>query len=56
MAKKRIQIIKVKDYGDPWVNRLAVVAVIFAKMEPCERVATLEFMTSKYLAHEREGE
>lgn len=45
---KRLQKIKVKDYGDSWVNRLAVVLVTFEKMEHAERAATLDFVVSKY--------
>jgi hypothetical protein len=51
MAK--LQKIKVKDYGDDWLNRLAVILVTLAKMEPRERDATLEFIVSKYLKRVR---
>ena len=49
MAKKRMHVVKVKDYGDDWINRLAVVMTTLAKMEPREREASLEFIVSKYL-------
>ena len=48
MAKKRTQVIKVKDYGDIHVNRLAVVCDQFEKMEDWERGATLKFIESKW--------
>jgi hypothetical protein len=47
---KRVQVIKVKDYGDHWVNRLAIILETLAKMEPREREASLEFIASKYLS------
>lgn len=50
MAKKPMQEIKVKDYGDEWVNRLAVVGSQLEKMEPAERAAALRFFKSKYSA------
>jgi hypothetical protein len=49
MAKKHVQVIKVKDYGDHWINRLAVILSTLAKMEPREREASLEFIVAKYL-------
>jgi hypothetical protein len=50
MAKKqRMQVVKVKDYGDAWINHLAVMLTTLAEMEPREREATLEFIVSKYL-------
>jgi len=51
MAKtKRLpqQVIKVKNYGEPSVNRLAVVLSQFAAMEENEIVATLGYLKSKY--------
>lgn len=42
------QIIKVKNYGDDWVNRLAIVGVTLEKMESDERAAALRFFKSKY--------
>ena len=45
----RVQIIRVKDYGDDWVNRLALVLKAFEQMEPREREASLEFVVSKYV-------
>ena len=53
MAKtKRLpqQIVKVKNYGDDWVNRLAVMLITMDKMDPTERGATLKFLKSKYSA------
>jgi hypothetical protein len=49
MAKKHVQVIKVKDYGDHWINRLAVILDTLAKMEPREREVSLEFIVAKYL-------
>jgi hypothetical protein len=45
---KRERIIKVKDYGDDWINRLAVVTTTFEKMSEEERGATLRFIRAKY--------
>ena len=51
MAKKRLQIVKVKDYEDGWVNRLAVVLDQFRKMDSTrERGASLRFLIEKYQA------
>ena len=53
MAKtKRLpqQVIKVKNYGDGWINRLAVVLNQFEKMEQTERGAILRYIKSKYSA------
>ena len=48
-TKKRIQIIKLKDYGDPWINRLAIVCDQFKKMDSAaEKSATLRFLVDKY--------
>jgi hypothetical protein len=45
---KRLQVIKVKDYGDPHVNRLAVVCAMFDKMEgPGEQKAALTFLCAR---------
>lgn len=44
------QVVKVKNYGDDWINRLAVVLATTEKMEPKERSAALAFMKSKYEA------
>jgi hypothetical protein len=51
MAKtKRLpqQVIKVKNYGNDWLNRLAVVSVTLEKMEPNERAAALKFFKSLF--------
>lgn len=53
MAKtKRLpqQVIKVKNYGDDWINRLAVMMVTLEKMEPRERLAAFRFAKSKFEA------
>jgi hypothetical protein len=43
------QVIKVKNYGDPRINRLAVVQDQFCKMEnDKERRLALEWFMSKY--------
>lgn len=42
------QVIKVKNYGDDWINRLAVVMITMEKMGPDERSACLKFMKSKF--------
>lgn len=44
-----MQTIKVKDYGDTWVNRLAIIGHAFEAMESdIERAAALHFFNSKY--------
>ena len=43
-----MQKIKIKDYGDPWINRLAVVDATVAAMEPAERLAVLNWLKSKF--------
>lgn len=52
MAKRRRlpqQVIKVENYGDDWINRLAVVLDQFEKMSgSVEQGATLQFLMSKY--------
>lgn len=51
MAKRLPQqVVKVKNYGDDWVNRLAVVLITMDKMAPDERSATLKYLKSKYSA------
>lgn len=44
------QVVKVKNYGDAWINRLAIVLTATEKMDPKERAAALAFMKSKYSA------
>lgn len=46
MAK--YQNIKIKDYGDDWINRLAVILKTIEKMDRDERNATLEFVFNKF--------
>lgn len=46
--RKKLQHIKVKDYRDPWVNRLAVVEAMFQQMGENERSAVLGWINSKY--------
>jgi hypothetical protein len=53
MAKRGTQVLKFKDYGDDWINRLAVVVITLKRMEPNEREAALEFIVSKYLKRAR---
>lgn len=43
-----LQTIRVKDYGDDWVNRLAVVGSQLEKMESDERAAAFRYFKSKY--------
>ena len=52
---KRLQHIKVKDYGEEWVNRLAVVEDQFSKMGAVEKGATLQWLISKYGQQSEEG-
>lgn len=47
MAKK-LQKLKIMDYGDDWLNRLAVILVTLSKMDRRERDATLAFVINKY--------
>lgn len=49
MKKPKQRVITVRDYGDDWLNRLAVVVSTIEEMEPKEREASLEFIASKYL-------
>ena len=52
MAKtKRLpqQIVKVRNYGNGWINRLAVIGDQFEKMEGAkEQGAALRYVLSKY--------
>lgn len=49
MAKRLPQqVVKVKNYGDDWINRLAIVLCTIEKMETDERLAAFRFMKSKY--------
>jgi hypothetical protein len=48
MTKRIPQQIMVRDYGDEWVNRLAVVCNQFDKMELAEQIATLRYVLHKY--------
>lgn len=54
MAKK-LQKIKVMDYGDDWLNRLAVILVTLSKMGDRERRATLAFVVGRYQDRVRGG-
>jgi hypothetical protein len=47
------QTIKVRDYGDDWLNRLATLLKVIGKMDECEREATLCFIIDKYLTNEQ---
>lgn len=42
------QTIKVRDYGDDWLNRLAVILKLTEKMDERELEATLDFVVGKY--------
>ena len=44
----RQQIIKIRNYGNDWLNRLAIVEDTFEKMEPKERAAAFRWLISKY--------
>lgn len=44
----KYQTIKVRDYGDDWLNRLAVILQMTEKMDDREREATLSFVVGKY--------
>ena len=50
MAKRLPQqVVKVKNYGNDWVNRLAVIGSQFEKMSGTkEQAAALRFLISKY--------
>lgn len=43
-----LQKIKVKDYGDDWINRLAVILKTIEQMSDAERAASLTFILDKY--------
>ena len=46
---KKMQIVRIPDYGDDWINRLALVGYAFDAMEDDkERAATLTFYLQKY--------
>jgi hypothetical protein len=45
----KYQTIKVRDYGDDWLNRLAVILKMTEKMDERERDATLSFVNGKYM-------
>lgn len=51
-ANKRLPqlVVKVKNYGDDWINNLALALTVFEKMESTNRAAVLKFMKSKYSA------
>jgi hypothetical protein len=49
-AAMKWQTIKVRDYGDDWLNRLAVILKMTEKMGEREREATLNFVVGKYQA------
>lgn len=42
------QTIKVRDYDDDWLNRLATILKMTEKMDEREREATLAFVVGKY--------
>lgn len=46
--RAKLRTVKLTDYGDDWVNRLAQVEDAFGKMEQRERSATLNWLVSKY--------
>jgi len=48
-TKEKMQTVKVKDYGDDWINRLAVVLDQIQKMGKTEREATLDFIVARYM-------
>lgn len=49
MAKRlKQQVIKVKNYGDASINRLAVVLVTLEKMDDRERNAAINFIVAKW--------
>lgn len=49
MAKRLPQeVIKVKNWGNDWINRLSVVLCTLEQMEPDERLAAFRFLKSKY--------
>lgn len=50
MAKKRIQTIKIKDYGEPEINKLAIAGYAFGEMTPEERARALKWFKSLYSA------
>lgn len=42
------QKIKVRDYGDDWLNRLAAILKVTEKMDKQERDAMLNFVIRRY--------
>jgi hypothetical protein len=51
MTKKQTHItVKIRDYGDDEVNRLALVGVTLERMGKEERARALRFFKSKYSA------
>lgn len=47
-AKHKRQYIEIPDYGDDWINRLALITATIAKMDTTELAAMLNFINSKY--------
>lgn len=50
------QTIKVRDYGDDWLNRLATILKMTEKMGERELEATLAFVVSRYCQRWRRKE
>ncbi len=48
--QKLQETVKVKDWGEPHINRLAVVLIALEQMDERERSAVFGFLRSKYSA------
>ena len=46
--KKLQETVQVKDWGEPSINRLAVILIALEQMDVRERSATFGFLKSKY--------
>jgi hypothetical protein len=56
MAKKLQNTVQVKDYGEPWINRFAVILFALEQMDARERASTFGFLKSKYESEWPRGE
>jgi len=48
VSKTGTNTVTAPDYGDAWINRLALVLAVMREMEADELAATLTFVNSKF--------
>ena len=41
-------VIRTKNYRDPWLNHLAIIEKLFARMPDAERAAQVRWIVAKY--------